>query len=204
MTTAKNNYVRYGTVAMTFHWIIAILIITNVVLGVWFVGVMAPKDAMRRMVVGWHESIGITVLILSILRLGWRLMNPIPKLPSDFSPMKRMLARGTHYLLYALMIIVPFLGWAFASAPARPLMIYGQVFPKLPFMTGVTDPVALRAMVGPYVQGHIILGFLLFALALAHIAAAVFYHYMIRKDQILQRMIPGTEVSPMGIDHAAS
>jgi len=203
MTTAKNNYVRYGTVAMSFHWIIAILIITNVVLGVWFVGVMAPKDTMRRMVVGWHESIGITVLILSILRLGWRLMNPIPKLPSDFSPMKRMLARGTHYLLYALMIIVPFLGWAFASAPARPLMIYGQAFPKLWFMTGVTDPVALRAMVDPYVHGHIILGFSLFALAVAHICAAVFYHYMIRKDQILQRMFPGTEVSPVGIDHPA-
>src|ERR1700761_2321555 len=92
---AKNNNLRYGMVAMSFHWIIAVLVLTNVGLGIWFVNFIARTDPARGGVVNLHESIGITVLVLSVLRLAWRLMNPIPALPADFSPGKRMFAHGT-------------------------------------------------------------------------------------------------------------
>ena len=202
--TAKNTYVRYGTVAMTFHWLIAALIILNVALGVYFVQILDSHDPMRRNVVGLHESIGLTVLVLSILRLCWRLMNPIPKLPADFSRGKRILARGTHYALYTLMILVPFIGWELASIPPRPLMLYGAIpWPKIFYIVNLSAD-AKKMAAGIIAPSHIILAFLLFALAVGHLCAALFYHYMIRKDQILQRMVPGTDVTPRGIERPAA
>ena len=137
--TSRNSPVRYGGVAMTFHWVIATLVILNVFLGIYFEKVLDSHDPMRRVVVGWHESIGITVLVLSVLRLGWRLMNAIPALPTDFSPVKRFFARGTHYALYTLMILVPFMGWQLASMPPRPLMLFGAIpWPKLFYIAGLS------------------------------------------------------------------
>jgi cytochrome b561 len=196
--TAKSSDVRYGTVAMTFHWVIAALIILNVGLGVYFGQVLDSHDPMRRAVVGLHESIGLTVLVLSLLRLGWRLINPVPRLPADFSAGKRMLARGTHYTLYTLMILVPFLGWNLASAPNRPLFLFGIIpWPKLFYIANLSAD-AKKMAAGIIAPSHVILAFLLFVLAIGHLSAALFYHYMIRRDQILQRMVPGTNVTAKG------
>jgi cytochrome b561 len=196
--SAKSTSIRYGTVAMTFHWVIAALIIINVVLGIYFVNGMDSHDPMRRVIVQWHESIGATVLVLSLLRLGWRLINPVPKLPADFSPAKRILARGTHYALYTLMILVPFFGWQLASIPNRPLVLFGGVpWPKIWYLANMAQP-DQRHWAGIMAPSHVILAFLLLALAIGHLSAAIFYHYTIRKDQILQRMVPGTNVSAQG------
>src|SRR5215475_2179038 len=185
LANTRNDRVRYGTVAMAFHWTIAALVVTNIVLGIWFVNFIDRTDPIRRAVVNWHESIGATVLVLSLLRLGWRLMNPIPAPPADFSPAKRMFARGTHYTLYALMILVPLAGWSLASVPARPLVLFGSVpWPKI-FLFANLAPDAAKAAGGTLAATHIILAFLLFALAIGHASAAIFYHYTIRKDQIL-------------------
>jgi cytochrome b561 len=194
--TPKNNTIRYGTVAMTFHWVIAALILTNVALGITFVQFLDRQDPVRPAIVQAHESIGALVLVLSLLRLGWRLINPIPKLPADFTPAKRRLARGTHYGLYALMILVPFVGWELASIPDRPLILFGGVhWPKIWYLAGLA-PADQRHWAGIIAPSHIILAFLLLALAIGHLSAALFYHFMIRRDQILQRMVPGTEVMP--------
>jgi len=198
--SARNTSLRYGIVAMSFHWTIAALIIVNVVLGIWFVNFLERGDPTRGTVVSLHETFGILVLLLSLLRLGWRLMNPIPALPADFSPGKRMFARGTHYTLYALMILVPLIGWALASIPDRPLVLgLGTIpWPKI-FYIAVLSADAKKVAAGIIAPSHIILAFLLFALAVGHLCAALFYHGMIRKDQILQRMVPGTDVTPEGV-----
>jgi cytochrome b561 len=196
--SARSSNIRYGAVAMIFHWVIATLIIVNVILGIYFVNGIDRHDPMRPIIVNWHESIGVTVLILSVLRLGWRLVNPVPGLPADFSPAKRILARGTHYTLYALMILVPFIGWELASIPSRPLVLFGNVpWPKIWYLANLA-PADQRHWAGIIAPSHVILAFLLFALAIAHLCAALFFHYMIRKDQILQRMVPGTNVSAQG------
>lgn len=196
--SVKNSHVRYGVVAMTFHWIIAFLIILNVALGIYFVQILDQHDPMRRVVVSWHESIGITVLVLSVLRLAWRLVNPIPELPADFSPAKRKFARGTHYTLYALMILVPFMGWQLASIPPRPLMLFGALpWPKV-FYIATLSADAKKTAGAIIAPSHIVLAFLLFALAIGHLCAALFYHLSFRRDQILQRMVPGTTVTREG------
>ena len=198
--SARNTSLRYGIVAMSFHWTIATLIILNVVLGIWFVNFLERGDPTRGTVVSLHETFGILVLLLSLLRLGWRLMNPIPALPADFSPGKRMFARGTHYTLYALMILVPLIGWALASIPDRPLVLgLGTIpWPKIFYIAGLSAD-AKKVAAGIIAPSHIILAFLLFALAVGHLCAALFYHGMIRRDQILQRMVPGTNVTPEGV-----
>jgi cytochrome b561 len=202
--TARNNYVRYGTVAMTFHWVIAVLILTNVGLGIWFVNFIGRTDPARGAVVNWHESLGITVLVLSVLRLAWRLMNPVPSLPADFSPGKRRFARGTHHALYALMILVPLVGWGLASLPPRPLLLFGAIpWPKLAFLAALSAD-AKKSAAGVIAPSHVVLGFLLFALAIGHLCAALFYHHMIRKDRVLQRMVPGTDVTALGAQGPAT
>lgn len=201
--TVKNTPLRYGFVAMTFHWIIAILIIANVALGVFFVHVLDSDDAIRPVIVGLHESVGITILVLSLLRFGWRLVNPVPNLPADFGPRKRLLARGTHYALYALMILVPLLGWQLASIQSRPLRLFGVIpCPKLFYVVGLSA-IAKKTAGGIIGPAHWILAFVLFGLALGHVCAALFYHYAMRRDRILQRMVPGTSITSGGSVEAA-
>jgi len=204
LANTKNDDVRYGIVAMAFHWTIAALVVINIVLGIWFVNFLDRTDAVRPAVINWHESLGATVLVLSILRLAWRLMNPIPKLPADFSPAKRALAHGTHYVLYALMILVPLAGWSLASVPARPLVLFGSIpWPKI-FLFANLAPDAAKAAGGTLAATHILLAVSLLLLAIGHASAAIFYHYKIRKDQILQRMVPGTDVTERGVQGPAA
>src|SRR5215469_1217000 len=109
--TARNSVFRYGTVAMTFHWVIALLVVINVCLGFWFANVMERGDPNLFAVVQFHKSIGLTVLALSVLRLGWRLINPIPPMPAGMSPALVVAARASHALLYVFIIVVPLAGW---------------------------------------------------------------------------------------------
>ncbi|MGH6827893.1 MAG: cytochrome b [Rhizomicrobium sp.] len=192
----RSTSIRYGAVAMAFHWVIALLVLTNVALGITFVQVLDRQNPIRPGIVQTHESIGAAVLILSVMRLIWRLANPVPELPADFRRAKRILARGTHYCLYALMILVPYFGWQLASIPGRPLILFGGVdWPKIWYLTGLA-PQAQRHWAGIMAPTHITLAFLLLALAIGHLSAALFYHFAIRRDQILQRMLPGTDVTP--------
>lgn len=173
--TRRNTDLRYGTVAMTFHWLIAALILTNVGLGYYFNEMLAEENPARKSFGLIHVGIGLAVLLLSLARLWWRRRNPVPRLPGDVSAAERRVARGTHHLLYTLMILVPILGLSTIIVPRE----------------------LARHLIGPL---HEWLAYSLFVLALGHIAAAVFYHFMIRRDKILQRMLPGTDV---GTDLAA-
>ncbi len=166
--TRRNTEQRYGSVAMTFHWLIAALILTNVGLGYYFNEMLAEENPMRKVFGLTHVVIGITVLLLSLARLRWRLKNPVPPLPADMPAGERKFARSTHYALYGLMILVPILG-----------------------LTTILVPHNLARVFGPI---HEWVAYTLFVLALGHITAAVFFHFMIRRDKVLQRMVPGTGV----------
>lgn len=163
--TRRNTNRRYGSVAMTFHWLIATLILTNVGLGYYFNEMLAEENPMRKVFGLTHVAIGITVLLLSLARLRWRLKNRVPPLPSDMPPWERRFATATHHALYGLMILVPILGLSTILAPHN---LAGHV-------------------VGPT---HEWLAYSLFVLALGHITAAVGFHFLIRRDWVLQRMLP--------------
>src|SRR6478752_7144306 len=101
---------QYGTVAKTFHWVIAALIVTNIALGLYFAA-LPHSDPWKFELTQLHKSIGLTVLLLSIFRLLWRLSHPVPPLPADLQPVIRIAAHATHYLFYFLIIAIPLSGW---------------------------------------------------------------------------------------------
>ncbi|MEJ0044450.1 MAG: cytochrome b [Rhizomicrobium sp.] len=106
---------RYNTVAMSFHWIIAALLIANIALGL-YMGGLPRSDPSKFMIIQTHKSIGLTVLVLSLLRLGWRLVNRVPHLPLGMHPVVAGLARFTHVFFYVLIIAIPLSGWLMVSA----------------------------------------------------------------------------------------
>ena len=195
---ARNTLLRYGSVAMAFHWLIAALIVTNLGLGLWFGEFMTRHDALLYPVVQIHKSIGLTVLVLSLLRLGWRLINPVPPLPRGMSPIMRFLAHASHFGLYFLMIVIPLTGWLLVSAsplgnPTNYFWLF--IWPNLPLFTGMTRE-ALHPIHELFSTTHVVLAWLSIAAVLLHVGAAL-YHHVIRRDDVLKRMVPGTQVSDM-------
>src|SRR5579863_361430 len=103
----------YSTVAVTLHWLIAALILTNIGLAWYFGTLKGPAEVAP---LALHKSIGITVLLLSLLRVGWRLTNPPPPLPDGMPAWERRAAKAVHVLFYVFILAMPLSGWAMVSA----------------------------------------------------------------------------------------
>jgi cytochrome b561 len=192
---ARNSQLRYGSVAMTFHWIIAALIVVNLALGLYMAD-LPHSDPARFGYFQFHKSIGFTVLALSVLRLAWRLINPVPPLPRGMGTAMRFVAHATHFLLYAAIIVIPLSGWLMVSASSLGLGTpYFGLFhiPDLPFLSSLS-----RAGRQPYREAfetvHVYVAWATIALVPIHIVAAL-YHQFLRRDDVLKRMLPGTNVS---------
>ncbi len=140
------------------------------------------EGADRAQVMANHKSIGLTVLGLSLVRLGWRLGHGTPPLVAELRPWERQTARLVHTLFYVLMILVPLFGWMMSSAGDRPLAWFGVPFPKLPIEKG-------GALAGIAHDGHGLLGLSFLGLAALHIAGAL-KHQFLEKHSELARMLP--------------
>jgi cytochrome b561 len=170
---------RYTRVAIALHWTIALLIIVNLAIGLF-------HETLFRGGIPLHKSIGMLVLLLSIVRLIWRLTHRPPPLPASVKRWEKGLAHGVHWLLYALMILIPLSGWVFTSAsPKRhPLEFFGLFpLPMFPIAQdkGVSHVVAER---------HEQLAWAMIALLVLHIGAAL-KHRFLDRDRTLDRMLPG-------------
>jgi cytochrome b561 len=133
------------------------------------------------------------VLVLSVLRVLWRWVNPIPPLPAGMSATLAFLARATHYLLYFLIVFIPLTGYIMASA--SPLGNPTQYFflfdwPNLPFFQGMPRA-DIREWHGGFETAHVTLAWSAIVLIPIHVAGAL-YHGVIRRDGVFQRMVPGT------------
>src|SRR5271167_1175015 len=98
----------YGAVAKTLHWLIAFLIVAMLVIG-WLMTTLPRENAYKFPLFQWHKSIGILILLLSLLRLGWRLTHSAPPLPAKMPAWEKFAARATHWLFYVLIIGMPLL-----------------------------------------------------------------------------------------------
>jgi cytochrome b561 len=194
----SNTRIRYGTVAMALHWLIAALLITNLYLGLTFDDYPRGDPTLLQMVT-LHKDIGLTVLTLSILRLVWRLMNPVPALPAGMNPLLRFAARATHWLLYFIIIFLPLSGWAMVSSSrlAAPIPYFGLFnWPLLGFISNMAPD--QKKPIHHMLDGvHSYLAWTAIALIVIHVCGAL-YHQFFYKDTVLKRMIPGTKVE----DHA--
>jgi cytochrome b561 len=181
------NSLSYDRVAKFLHWLIALAIIGMLALG-WIMSSM-PNAPGKFALFQWHKSIGITILLLSLIRLAWRLMHPPPALPAAMPRWEKYAANLTHSLFYVLMIGMPFLGWIMVSASKMniPTMLYGFIpWPHLPVIPTLDNKDAIGHTAG---QMHGLLAYVLAGLIVLHIGAASKHHLIERNDVVL-RMAP--------------
>ncbi|MEZ6023867.1 MAG: cytochrome b/b6 domain-containing protein, partial [Hyphomonadaceae bacterium] len=109
---------RYSAVAIVLHWAIAAAILAMIPFGFWMHGQaedgIISDEVFRAFQL--HKSVGLTVLALSLIRLGWRLLNPPPPLPEHMPGWERFVAKATHWAFYIIMIGLPLSGWLYVSA----------------------------------------------------------------------------------------
>lgn len=177
---------RYTTVAITLHWVIAICILTLLASGWWMTSAIdqPASKAFAYRVYQLHKAVGLTVLVLSLARLAWRLGHKPPPLSPSMGRLQRMAAEGTHIVFYVLMIAMPLLGWAMVSASplGLPTSYFGLfTWPHLPGLAASAEG-TLKTLHGAG-------GFVFAALAALHIAAAL-KHQFVDRDDILMRMLP--------------
>lgn len=184
---ALDHEAHYNAVAKFFHWLIALAIIGMLALGWTMADDELVKGPLRFSLFQWHKSIGITILLLSLLRLGWRLMNPPPAFPATMPSWERWAAHGTHFLFYALMIGLPLTGWLLVSASPYKTELFGLVaLPNLPFIADMPDKKAFGEIAE---DCHGALASITLGLLLLHIAAA-WKHHLFERDDVLLRMAP--------------
>jgi cytochrome b561 len=170
---------RYSRGAIAFHWGIAALVLFNLIVGLF-------HDAMPR---AWgamaiHKSVGMAVLLLTLGRIGWRLAHKPPHLPELLPAWEKAVAHTVHFILYALLLLLPITGWLLSSNPEKPRPIDWFGLFQIPVLPATPD-IAHGAH-----EAHELLGYLMAALVVIHIAAALRHHFVLR-DKVLARMLPG-------------
>ena len=175
---------RYSKVAIALHWLIALLIIGQLAGG----KIMMAMDGspLKFELFQLHKSFGIVILLLSLLRLGWRLTHKAPPLPNTMPPHEKLAAKISHIGFYGLMIGIPLAGWAMVSA--APIRITTKLFDvvKWPDMPLIERSETMEKI---FAQTHEIMSTLIIILLLIHIGAALKHHFK-DKDDVMTRMVP--------------
>ncbi len=175
-----NGADRYGPVAKTLHWLTFALLLASFSIGVSMVEM--PLSPAKLQVYSWHKWVGVTVFLVTLARLGWRLANPPPPLPSTVPGWQRGAARLSHGALYAVLIAMPISGWTMSSALGVQTVYLGLV--PLPDLVAPD-----RALGETLVEVHHTFALVLFVLIAIHVAAALYHHFAAR-DDVLRRMAP--------------
>ena len=189
---------RYTAVAILLHWAIAVAIIGNLLLGWWMHDAIDAAATQARAVIAFqlHKSIGLTVLVLSILRLLWRLAYPAPALPMASPRWERRVAKVTHVLFYVLMIGIPLSGWVYVSTQWRgdnplniPTLWFGLF--EIPHLFALHDAAqdVRQSWAGIASEFHELLAGGMLMLLCLHIGAALKHHFVDR-DSVLAGMLP--------------
>lgn len=185
---AASGTTRYSTVAIILHWMIALGILTLIAMGLAMDHL--HLDTMRVFqLYQLHKSIGITVMFLILLRIGWRLTHRAPPLPGDMLPVEKTAAHVAHAALYGLQVLLPLSGWAMVSVSVLgiPTVLFGTIpWPDLPVLSTLSDKVPVEAAMKVV---HHWASWGLLALITLHVAAAL-RHQFVRHDHVMSQMLP--------------
>jgi cytochrome b561 len=168
---------RFSAVSRLLHWLMALMILAMLFIGVGMAASVSPR---YDLLVSIHRPLGIAILVLVVIRILNRLISPPPALPDSVPPLQRLAAKASHLALYTLMVVMPLVGWGMLSAARYPIVLYGPL--RLP-------PILPHDLIlyGWLRQLHTGLAFLLFAIVIAHLGAALF-HGLIRRDGVFDSM----------------
>ena len=175
----KNTPSEWGGLAKSLHWFILVLVVVQFVLA-WTADEMPEESTQRLALIGRHVSFGLTVLVLTVVRILWRIVNPTPTPPAG-ARWETMVAHMTLGLLYLLLLALPVSGWVMSGGHGDAVSWFGAPLPAL-----VQKGTAIGR---PAHEVHEILGWVLLALIALHTLAALKHHFIARND-VLRRMRP--------------
>ncbi len=182
-----NDAETYSWFARFLHWLTVLLVAAQVATGLTMVyrgQTLKLWDATTNTLYSTHKLIGITVLAVIVVRLGRRFLGGVPSDEPSLAAFHKIASHTAHWLLYALLIVVPVLGWLGVSMfPA--LDVFGLI--KLPALAAPD-----QAQSKDVFAIHALLAFALIGLVTVHIVAAL-YHHFVRRDNVLRRMLPRLE-----------
>jgi cytochrome b561 len=165
----------YTRTAVILHWLIGVCVLAQITLGLWMITIPKTPPGVRA---GWfnvHKSIGITLAVLILLRLAWRLFHRPPPLPATMPAWERGAAQVNHWLLYACMIVMPISGYLGSSFTKYPIFYFGIKLPQWAW-----DSPTLKDLCS---QVHLTTVIVLIALVVIHIAAAI-KHWFVDRDGV--------------------
>ncbi len=176
----KNTERRWGAVAKSFHWITALLVIGMLCAGLYMTGL--ENSPQKFQIYGLHKSIGVTILLIVVLRILWKSVTVRPEELATHKKWERALARLVHFFLYFAILTMPLSGWAMSSAKNFPVSVFGLF--TLPNIVGPNPGLA-----GLLAEYHEILAWALMGAIGLHFAGAI-KHHIIDRDETLRRMLP--------------
>ena len=171
----------YTLTARVLHWLVAALVLTMVPLGIVIANEWGGSQQER--LYDLHKSVGALLIPVVIARLIYRLVETPPPLPSDIPAIQQFAAHATHWVLYALLLVQPLVGWIGTSAYPAPVPVFGWF--NLPPIWWEN-----RSLSDQMMALHRWLGIVIAVIAVVHIAAALQHHF-VRKDRVLMRMLTG-------------
>jgi cytochrome b561 len=170
----------YNAVAKCLHWLIVVMLVVQFAVA-WTMPDV-DKDTKPVDLIAWHMSIGAFILLVMVLRLGWRAISAVPPAPADLPVSLRRLSRTTHFLLYGVLIVLPLLGWINANARGWTVKLFGAI--PLPGL--VRSGSDWGDAIGDV---HMVVAYGLLAVVGLHVAGALYHHFILR-DGLLRRMLP--------------
>lgn len=173
---------RYSAVAVALHWMIATLILFNLISGTF----MESLDGeAKHIVLSLHNSSGLTILALSLMRLGVRLFYRPPPFDETLSRLEGMAAKTVHGLFYVLMIGMPLVGWSIISAGRKSTssLYLLAPMPRISFLVHLPDG-QKHSLHDQFVATHTAGAWILFALLIAHVGGALKHQFIDRRPQI--------------------
>ncbi|NLC36581.1 MAG: cytochrome b [Alcaligenaceae bacterium] len=171
---------RYTSTAIFLHWLVALGLVGTFALGYYMEGLSFSPNKLK--LIAWHKWAGITLLVLAVVRLAWRLTHRAPAMPADMGSLSRLAAHAGHGLLYVLMLAIPLTGWLASSAQGVSVVLFGAW--PLPDLLGKNQELGSALQ-----DAHMVLNYLLLIVVIGHMGAALQHHF-IKKDTVLARMLP--------------
>ena len=188
MTTATQSE-RYTTVAIILHWVMALAIL-GLIFGGMYMSSLPDGAPGQYFLYQMHKSVGITILLLTVARILWRVMNPPTPLSEDMGRLEKAASHTVHMGFYALILLLPLSGWFYSSVSTNlsvPTVLYGVLsWPDVPFSEAMTTDAISNAAN----TTHGLLGRLTLLLLFLHVAGAV-KHELSAEEGVVKRMLPG-------------